>query len=307
MKNMISKVGNTISKAGGRTMLKLDAHSPEILMVTGIVSLIGAGVMASKATLKVEEIIDEHQQKMETINTVFDEVLEHETDEYSEEDYNKDKVIMFTKTGFELTKLYAPAVTMAGLGVFCILSGHNILKKRNVALMAAYKVVEGTFSDYRSRVIEDLGADKDKEYRYGLKSEKVKEKVEENGKTKTVTSDISVMDGEPSMYARFFDSSCKEWTKNCEYNMAYLLSQQSYANDMLKARGHIFLNEVYDALGMERSKAGAVVGWAISKDGDNFVDFGIHESHGRNAAFVNGYEPTILLDFNVDGVIYDII
>lgn len=307
MKNLITKIGTNMSKAGGRTMLKINKYSPEILLATGIVSLVGAGVMASRATLKVEEILDDHQEMMGMIESVLDEQKERGSNDYTDEDYKKDKAIQFGKTSVAMVKLYAPAVTMGGLGIFCILSGHNIMKKRNVALMAAYKLMEGSFAEYRDRVIEDLGADKDHEYRYGLKSEKIKEQVEEDGKKKTVTKDISVSGKDVSGYARFFDSSCKEWTKNAEYNLCYLRSQQSYFNDMLKARGHVFLNEVYDALGIDRSNAGCVVGWSLSKNGDNYIDFGIYETHGRNTAFVNGYEPTILLDFNVDGVIYDLI
>lgn len=303
MKNVLSKVGTKISNVGGKTFLKLDKHSPEILMVSGIVSLLGAGVLASRATLRAEEVIDEHKNKMDMVNGVRD---EHESDDYTEEEEKRDKLIIFTQTGFEMVKLYAPALTMAAFGTVCIMSGQKIMRKRNVALMAAYKLVEGSFEEYRGRVIEELGEEKDKQFKYGLTSEKYKEKItDENGKTKTLTHEVSVADGEYSMYARFYDSSCREWTKNAEYNMMFLRSQQSMFNDMLKARGHVFLNEVYDALGLERTKAGAVVGWMISKDGDNFVDFGIYETSVRNQAFVNGYEPTVLLDFNVDGVIYD--
>lgn len=304
MKNMLSKVGTKVSNIGGKTFLKIDKHSPEILMVSGIVSLLGAGVLASRATLKSEAIVDEHNERMDKINLVANNPEEY--DNYSEEDMKKDKLILFSQTGIELAKIYAPALTMAAFGTVCILSGQKIMRKRNVALMAAYKLVEGSFEEYRGRVIEELGEEKDKQFKYGLTSEKYKEKItDENGKTKTLTHEVSVADGEYSMYARFYDSSCREWTKNAEYNMMFLRSQQSMFNDMLKTRGHVFLNEVYDALGLERTKAGAVVGWMISKDGDNFVDFGIYETSIRNQAFVNGYEPTVLLDFNVDGVIYD--
>ena len=110
-----------------------------------------------------------------------------------------------------------------------------------------------------------------------------------------------------SVYARFFDEGCEQWSKNPEYNLMFLRSQQNYYNDMLKSRGHVFLNEVYDALGIPRTQAGAVVGWMISDNGDNFIDFGVFDGDRPRARdFVNGYERSILLDFNVDGVIYDL-
>jgi hypothetical protein len=61
-------------------------------------------------------------------------------------------------------------------------------------------------------------------------------------------------------------------------------------------------------LGIDRSKAGSVVGWVITKEGtgDNFIDFGVFDGDNPRARdFVNGREGSILLDFNVDGVIYD--
>jgi hypothetical protein len=85
----------------------------------------------------------------------------------------------------------------------------------------------------------------------------------------------------------------------------FLQCQQNYFNQQLKARGHVFLNEIYDAIGLERSKAGTIVGWVTDGNGDGYIDFGMFEDASRR--FINGIEPSILLDFNVDGVIYDLI
>lgn len=108
-----------------------------------------------------------------------------------------------------------------------------------------------------------------------------------------------------SQYAKIFDDSCVGWTKDSEYNMHFLKSQQDYCNDKLKSKGHLFLNEVYDILGIPRTKAGAVVGWVYDEKnpiGDNFVDFGIFDTNDeRNSDFINGFENTAILDFNVDG------
>ena len=113
-----------------------------------------------------------------------------------------------------------------------------------------------------------------------------------------------------SDYARFFDAASPNWQNDPEYNLMFLRAQQQYANDLLRAKGRLFLNDVYEMLGLEKSKAGQIVGWVYDREnpnGDNFVDFGIYDmSKERVRAFVNGYETNILLDFNVDGNIWDL-
>lgn len=105
-----------------------------------------------------------------------------------------------------------------------------------------------------------------------------------------------------SEHAKWFDDTCGGWTKDSELNKAFLLHQQTYANLKLKSRGYLFLNDVYDMLGMPRTAAGQRVGWVYDPKnpvGDNHVDFGIYEEW--NADFVNGIKSDLLLDFNVDG------
>lgn len=115
--------------------------------------------------------------------------------------------------------------------------------------------------------------------------------------------------GDFSQYAKIFDESCNGWTKDSEYNKMYLLTQQNYCNDLLRNKGHLYLNEVYevyDILGIPRTKTGQLVGWIYDEEnpcGDNFIDFGL--GHERNKDFINGYSRTAFLDFNVDGNIID--
>lgn len=280
-------------------------YSPEILIGVGVVSIIAGTVVACKATLKVEEVIENAESQFETIK----EVLEDETKEYTKEDAAKDRTLVYVQTGMKLVKMYAPAVTLSAVGVACIMKSHGIMRRRNAAILAAYKVVEKAYDEYRERVIADVGTEKDFEYRHGIKKETVSENVvdEATGKTKKAKSTISVADPNGlSPYARFFDELSTQWVNTPEYNLIFLKCQQNYANDKLKARGHLFLNEVYEMLGIPHSQAGAVVGWVVSEDGDNFVDFGIFDIHKpKSREFVNGYETSILLDFNVDGVIVD--
>lgn len=285
-------IGRTVARTG----LHVQKASPEVLLGVGIVGLVGSTVLACRATLKVDEVLTESKEKIDLATN-----LEH--DDYSESDRSRDLVLIKYQTGVKIAKLYAPAIIVGGLSIYALTSSHSILTKRNAALTAAYGALEKGFSQYRARVIEKYGEEEDRDLRYG--TEKVQITDPDTGKKKTVTR---VGPEDPSIYSRFFDPTSPSWSKEPEYNMIFLKCQQNWANDLLKSRGHVFLNEVYDMLGLERSKAGAVVGWILSPNGntDNFVDFGVFEGREQvSRDFVNGREGAILLDFNVDGVIYD--
>lgn len=309
MKNteLMTKLAGAVSRAN----LKVQKHSPEIMLVVGIGGMIVSGVMACKATLKLNDILEEHE---ETMDKVHDVVEMHEDDgKYSEEDVQKATAVVYAKTGLKVAKLYGPAIALGAASIASIVWSHTILNKRNVALAAAYMSVDQAFKGYRGRVIERFGKDLDRELRFNLKSEQIEETtVNAKGKEKTVTTDVTVVDPNTySEYARIFDDGCKGWEKDAEWNLTFLKQQQSYANDKLKAKGFLFLNDVYEMLGIPKTKAGQIVGWVYDKDhpvGDNFVDFGIFDIHNAKARdFVNGYERVIILDFNVDGPILDLI
>lgn len=297
---------------GNRASLVLRAKSPEILLVVGIGGVIGSTVMACKATLRAEEIVDEAKCKIDSINEVTQKVKcgELNGDKYTEKDRKKDLTIVYTQTAVKFARLYGPPVVIGAASIGCIIGGHNIMRKRNLALMAAYKAVDEGFRQYRQRVVDEYGEEKDYMLRHGLRSETVvEEEFGENGKAKNVKKTKYAVDDPNgvSQYARFFDECSSQWSTTPEYNLMFLRAQQNYFNDMLQVRKHVFLNEVYDALGIPRSSAGSVVGWMIGK-GDDFIDFGIWDNQDQiKREFVNGYERSILLDFNVDGVIYDLI
>ena len=305
----------TAKFAIGRGGLILKKYSPEILTAAGVIGTVGSTVLACKATLKVEDILDEAKKKSNLINAVHDGEIEVDA-EYTDKDYSKDLLVNRTQTAVKLIKLYGPAISLGALSITAILGGQHILRKRNVAVMAAYKLCEESFNNYRSRVKDELGEEKDRQFYYGLTEETVKEKVKsKDGKTKTVTKKVEkAPDHLYSQYARFFDEANINWDKSPEQNMYFLKMVQNQMNDKLKARGHVFLNEVYDALGFDRSEAGQLVGWVWNNDntamdaGDGYIDFGIFDGNDcAKRAFVNGDERSILLDFNIDGMIYDLI
>ncbi len=304
----IAKASRLVGKAG----LQLKKHSPEILMAAGVVGTVASTVLACKATRKVDAILEEKNKTIDAIHTC----LEEGNVDYTEEDSKKDLTITYAQTGVKLVKLYAPAVALGALSITSIVAGHHILKKRNVALAAAYAVVDKGFKDYRGRVIERFGEELDKELRYNIKAKEIEEVVKNEDGTESIEKKVvnSIENGSivgQSEYARFFDELCPDWQKDPEYNLMFLRRQQDYANEILKSKGHLFLNDVYVMLGIPKSQAGQVVGWIYDEknpNGDNYVDFGIYDVKNEDKrAFVNGYERSILLDFNVDGVIYDLI
>lgn len=282
--------------------IKAINSSPKILMAVGIVGVITSTVMACKATTKAKEIKNDKDEELKEIES-----CEYENEKDLKRDVRNVKIKYMVNIG----KTYAPAVVLGAASIASILSSNNILKKRNMALTAAYNVVDKGFKDYRKRVTDKYGEEIDKELRYGLKNETISEKtVDENGKKKTKKTQKSVVnEAECSEYAKFFDASSCHWEKNPEYNLNFLLTCQSLANDKLRRQGYLFLNEVLDMLDIPRTKAGQIVGWVYDENnpvGDNYIDFGIYQTNRTaNRNFVNGLEPVILLDFNVDGNILD--
>ena len=314
---LMTKVSGTINKVG----FKLKKHSPEILIVAGVVGTVASAVMACKATLKVNEVLEEAKSDIDEVHVATENKKTKAGEPYDLEDSKKDIALVYVQTGVKIAKLYAPAVALGALSVTSILTSNNILRKRNVALAAAYATVDKGFKEYRGRVIDRFGKEIDRELRYNIKAKEVETTVvdEETGKEKTVKILKHYVDPtDVSGYARFFEEYTRDekgnivknhcWERNNEYNLIFLKAQQQYANDMLRAKGRLFLNEVYDMLGIPRSKAGQMVGWVydpVNPIGDNYVDFGILSSKQNYSDFLYNDREAILLDFNVDGNIWD--
>ena len=307
----LANIKDSISRSFHKVGFKAKKHSPELLVGAGIVGVVGAGVLACRATLKINEVIEERDETIEKIENYVEE--KGYSDKYTAEDHHKDVITVKVQTAVKIAKLYAPAVILGAASITAIVSSHRILTKRNAALAAAYATVDKCFHEYRDRVVERFGKEVDHQLKYNIKAQDiVTETVEnEDGSQKEVVESVEIANpNECSGYARYFDDTCPGWSKDPEFNLMYLRRQQDYANELLKAKGHLYLNEVYDILGLPRSKAGQIVGWVYDEKnpiGDNYVDFGIYEQNrAKNRDFVNGYEKTILLDFNVDGNILDL-
>lgn len=308
-----TEIISNLTRTFNRTGLKIKKHSPEILLAAGTVGVVVSGVMACKATLKVNEILDESKQQIDTIHSVAADP--NMAEKYTAEDSKKDLAIVYAQTAVKMIKLYGPSVGLGVVSLGCMIGSNRILSKRNVALAAAYTAVDKSFKEYRGRVIERFGKQLDKELRYNIKAKEIEEvSKDENGHEVVKKEVVDVIEDDPNTYSPYsivFDDGNEGWDPDPERTKFFLIQQQNWANERLKAKGHLFLNEVYDMLGARRTKAGAQVGWVYDEKnvvGDNYVDFGIFDTRRSKARdFVNGYEKVIVLDFNVDGYILDLI
>ena len=304
IKKMINKVKFNVVK-----------HSPEILMGIGITGVITSTVLACRSTLKVKDILEDKDTNMNNVK----EVLAEGREDYTEEDARKDKTIIMTTTAIRIMKLYAPSVIIGAGSIACLLESHNVMRNRNAGLAAALAATTESFKQYRERVTAKYGDEVDKEMRYGIK----KEKKEKDGKKTKEEITVGCDEKELSGYARYFNENNINWTDDPQYNMMFLRQNQNWANDKLISQGYLYLNDVYDALGFPKTKAGQVVGWVYdpknNERGDNYIDFGIYDLNVRGYRdemandtiaeerqdFINGYRNSILLDFNVDGNIWE--
>lgn len=303
MKNK-TEIMKSVNGVASKTVMKLKKYSPEILVMAGIAGTVVSAVLACKATTKVAEILDETKGTLDTIHEGM-ETGAINGQEYTTEDGKKDTVVVYAQTGMKLAKLYAPAIILGTLSITSILASNNILRKRNVALGAAYAAIDKSFKEYRGRVIERFGEQVDTELKYGIKAKKFEEtEVDpETGKEKKVKKTVMVADPNlQSDYAVYFDSKSRNYETNPDYNRMFLKAQQAFANDKLQTRGHLFLNEVLDDLDLPRTPAGQIVGW--TKDGpDGYVNFRIVEVERETED--GRHEPALLLDFNVEGNIWE--
>ena len=279
-----------VTRLAGRAGLVLSKHAPTILTAAGTVGFIGTTVLASKATLKIEETISEESALLVKVHEA------HEAGKLEDKDALHDKVILYTRMTTKLAKLYAPALILGAASIVSLATGHGIMLKRNASLAAAYAAVDQAFKTYKKKVESKFGKD-------AVIDALVSTAEEDLTKNELTMEAIAAVDG-VSPYGVIFDETNNNWSADEDLSMLHLKCQQQYANDILQTRGHIFLNEVYKMLGFPHTPAGAVTGW-VKGNGDDFVDFNIFEGTFEGEDDKGRTVTKWALDFNVDGVMYD--
>lgn len=279
-----------VTRLAGRAGLVLSKHAPTILTAAGTAGFIGTTILASKATLKVEETVAEETALLVKVHEA------HDAGKLEDKDALRDKVILYTRMTTKLAKLYAPALILGAASIVSLATGHGIMLKRNASLAAAYAAVDQAFKTYKKKVESKFGKD-------AVIDALVSTAEEDLTKNELTMEAIAAVDG-VSPYGVIFDETNNNWSADEDLSMLHLKCQQQYANDILQTRGHIFLNEVYKMLGFPHTPAGAVTGW-VKGNGDDFVDFNIFEGTFEGEDEKGRTVTKWALDFNVDGVMYD--
>lgn len=254
------------SRLFGRGTLILKRYLPEILTTVGIGTSVASTVVACKATAKLAPVVEEHEGKVEEIRKIEDEKA-----------MKKALTKEYVRWAKELTRLYGPAAALELVSIACSVGSNRALRHENKALAAAYM---GLLEAQRR----------------AAKKTKGDVVVDEEGNVENPDTH-GENDERLTPYARMFGPSNKYWRPNHDSNMGFLIGVQNQANDMLRLRGHLFLNEVYDMLGIPRSEEGQIVGW-VHGMGDSYVDLGLYKVENSDRKV-----PPIWLDFNVDGSI----
>jgi hypothetical protein len=297
----IKSISNAVTSKLGRQGLKLQKSSPTPMFAGGVVGILATVVLASRATLKVEGVLDEHDAKLAKVEKAIE-----INAEYAANDSGRDRALVYAQTAGQMLKLYGPAVLVGAASIGLLTGSHVTLQRRNAGLIAAYTAIEQGFKEYRARVTAELGEDKDREFRYGTAEKEIYSETKKGEPKVDITKVASDMAGS-SIYARWFDVENENWNPVPEKSLYFLKMHQIRLNNLLDARGHVFLNEVYDRLGMPRTPEGQAVGWLKnSPRGDGYIDFGIWDDDqvDKTLDFVHGLKDKILVDFNVDGPIY---
>jgi hypothetical protein len=308
----------SVNRFAHKSAFKIKKYSPEILLVTGIVTGAASMVLACKATLKVNEVLEPAKDTVDKIHGVVDGEIEIAAEaEYTKADARKDLALTYVQTGGQLLKLYGPSIILSGLSVTCILASYNIINKRNVALTAAYAALDGTFKTYRERVKDRYGEEVERQIRMGTTVDEIEvTELDAKGKEKTTKQKVESYDISSNDYAKVFDKYREDgtlngnWTTDPYHNLSFLKAQEAWATYKLQADGYLLLNDVYESIGLEPTKAGMVVGWIYDEKnpvGDNYVDFGLYDGDECTAVDFKGLglvAKPIPLDFNVDGNIY---
>lgn len=295
------KIPATVAGKLSKPMLRLRKVSPQLMFGAGVVGVLGAGVLACRATLKIDEVLEQATDRELKIQKL----THDEVDGYEHDKYDRHMAHAKAKLILDMAKLYAPAVGVATISVALLTGSHVVLNRRNAAGAAAYATLDQAYKQFQQRVEDKYGPEEADKLRQGVSV--VEETVAtESGKNKTVKHDRAAGF---SPYAQLFTEGNVNWRPEGHNNWFFLNSQERYWNDHLQTHGYVFLNDVYKSLGLEPTRAGQVVGWVAGETkGDGYISFGINDNERseRVRDFMTGAEESVWLDFNVDGMVLDL-
>lgn len=313
MSSMLANMPKVKIPISPKVALNLKKYAPDIMVVGGIALVVGSAILACKNSVKAHESLEDANDRLKKIN--YGEEVANGDESFDEKAARKERMSVYRDLGVDLAKYYGPSIIGGSIGIGLILGSHRIERDRNVALTSAYAGLLANYNSYRDRIRREIGNDKERDIYSGVKTEDIVVNTDTGEDEKIKNAKVFHDDGSGhSGYARIFDEANLNWSKSPGDNLMFIKTQQAFANNKLRAEGFLFLNDVYELLGFPRTSEGQLVGWIWDPDdkihGDNYVDFGIFDNVYQSPEirdFINGYEPCIWLDFNVDGVVYDLI
>jgi hypothetical protein len=313
----LKNIGPSLVSAAAKVKFWSRKNSPELLIVGSIVTAAASIYLACVATTKVEAIVQPANTKIKQIHTNMKDDNKLASGEYSINEGKKELFLTYSKTGFELIKLYAPSAISFGLSIAALLGSHKIMKGRNIALAAAYTTLENGYKNYRDRVKSKIGEKAERDiFRNMYSEEYIDVETDKNGNEKSVTKKIKTAHVDPDAdFVYLFDASNPDWERSGRLNVDFLLAREKYLNQRFVANGYMFLSDVYDNLGIDpgilgprKLHASRIIGWIYDPEDptrDNYISFGLADKDGNlketTMEMLRDGERNIWLEFNPDG------
>jgi len=290
-------------------------HSPEILLGTSIAAGVGATVTGCIAMTKMDAINAKHREILDTFHRGTNDE-DKETPEYKRAITKE-----YGRYGLDIAKTWAPCVGLTLLSGTAALGSFKIVNKRLMMAETAFVGVTKAFERYRDNVIEDQGLEKDQYYATNGALKKKQELIAK-GKYKEkevpVSKDPNVMCNDLTrvddiFHYYFTEDTVKggNYSRNPFYNMRLLCQTQTMFDDRLKNDGIVFLDDIYQYLGLDMKTLLAeraqdrTYGWVLdcyTEDGmpnDQHVLFGIYEYNDtQHRLFRSGEINDVMLHFN---------
>ena len=296
---MTNEIIKTTASFIARTKVTLIQHSPKILMGLGLAAGTGALVTAIRGTLKAQPVIEEIKTDLADIHCEIERAEESNEDTTA---LKKQLTSTYLHAAGDMLKIYAPTIILAGASAACVLTSHNIMLSRNIALATAFASVEEEYKKYRERVADKIGTEAEQAiYRDEIvREEEVSYVDEKTGEVKT--EKVKKYDYQLPAHAGFFDNTNPNYVSDPanNYNLMFIQIQEQFCNDKLRVQGFLFENDARELLGLKKTEVGQRCGWVYDPNGPTHqISFGIDDytaNYGKNIM-----DDGIWIDFNVDG------
>lgn len=284
---------------------RISKHAPSILSVTASAGVIATGYLAWKAGTRFEDVEGRDWDRRKECLKNADIIPDEDVPKIE----RKNRILFILDT----VRTVAPAAIVGAATITMIYFSNSISKKRLAAMGAAYATLQTAFDGYKRTMVEALGKEsvekilKPKLPNVGKSAEEI---LSSDNKSDAANVSDAVVNSLKALspYARIIaEESSTCWDPNEDYTSQNLAAVQLWANRRLERKGHLFLNEIFDQLGLSRTREGAVVGWLKNGEGDNYVSFGDFDAsiyRVPNDDYTR-VDSNFIVDFNVDGVIWD--